>query len=73
MPNDLINFAASQAARDFGSRDGEFTARRFWEAFCRMAEANPTDYAVYDRIVSGMLAGRSDIQHLPGGRYRLLE
>lgn len=37
-----------------------------------MAGINPTDYAVYDRVVAAMLTGRNDIEVMRCGNYRLI-
>ncbi len=70
--NDLIRFAMEQAIQDHGSRDGEFTARRFWLVFARLACVT----AIWDenaqRLVAAMLAGRADVRILVDAKYRLI-
>lgn len=72
--NDLIRYAMETAVQDHGAQDGEFTHRRFWEAFGAMAGFKPHGEGGPGsvRIVRAMLTGRPDVQLLANGRYRLV-
>lgn len=79
MPNDLIRLAMERAADGHGSQDRSFNSRRFWEAFRESAgiwdteaEILPEVNRIIPRLVRAMLAGRSDLELLPGGGYRIL-
>ncbi len=69
--NDLLRFAINQAIQDHGSRIGEFTARRFWLVFARLAQVEPIWDDKAERMVTTMLTGRQDVQVLRDGEYRL--
>jgi hypothetical protein len=71
--NDLIRLAMEQAVQENGSRDGEFTSRRFWEAFGPFAGFKPANGGGEGspKIVRAMLTGRTDVELLLDGKYRL--
>lgn len=75
MPNDLIRLAIERAILDHGSRDREFTVRRFLESMVICSGMKAIDRAIlpaFEPLAEGMLAGRADVERRPNGRYGLI-
>lgn len=69
--NDLIRLAMDQAADEHGAQDRQFTATRFYGVLCRIMNVTPATTAAH--VVRVVLAGRRDVELLPGGKYRIKE
>ena len=66
--NDLILLAMERATRNFGGTDGIFNACGFSNALTKLANVNGV---IDGAIVRVILAGRTDIEVLSGGYYKL--
>lgn len=70
MPNDLVRLACEQAADRFGSYN-TFNGSNFAAVFAQFAGC---EGRLDGRYVRAILAGRSDVEVLPGdSHYRLLD
>lgn len=67
-PNDVVSLAAEQAAKSFGGNDGMFNGSGFGLAIGRIAGIKG---GLDGLIVRAILAGRSDVEVLGGGHYRI--
>lgn len=75
MPNDLVRLAIDRAVIDHGSRDQEFTVRRFLEAMviCSgMKMVDRVSLQAFEPMAQAILVGRADVERRPGGRYGLV-
>ena len=67
--NDLISFVMEHAAKQFGGKDGTFSAACFANALRSISQVNQL---LDGKMVRALLVGRPDVKFLGGAHYRLV-